>query len=106
MCNDRKSEKHHYVPQFLLKEFCIPSQKQIHVYDKLEKRAFKSNIKDIAAETNFYAVKKPQHEVNLENFMTSIEIDSSKAIQKLLKEKTFKTLRVLTKDSLRCKMQN
>lgn len=92
MRNDQKSEKHHYVPQFLLREFCIPYQKQIYVYDKLEKKVFKSNIKNIASETNFYAAKTPSYEINLESFMTSIEADTSKAIQKLLKEKALQTL--------------
>ena len=50
-------ELQHYVPRFLLKNFAKGKKPQIFVYDKSNDKQFKTNIKNIAAETGFYDIK-------------------------------------------------
>lgn len=44
--------KQHYVPQFYLEKFGTP----IHCFDKIDKRTFSTNTKQIAFETDFYGI--------------------------------------------------
>jgi len=48
------AKNEHYVPQFILKNFTVGNGKQIYVFDKHDEKSFKTNIRNIAAETGFY----------------------------------------------------
>lgn len=50
-------KNHHYVPQFLLKNFCFGKKKKVWVYDKKTDKEFETNIRNIASETKFYELK-------------------------------------------------
>ena len=48
------AKNQHYVPQFILRNFTVGDGKQIHVFDKQDEKSFRTNIRNIAAETGFY----------------------------------------------------
>ena len=50
------SKKHHYVPRFYLKNFCIDNIEKIYCYDKLKDKSFIVKIEDIAQENLFYGI--------------------------------------------------
>jgi Protein of unknown function (DUF4238) len=50
------SKKHHYVPRFHLKNFCIDNIEKIYCYDKLKDKSFIVKIEDIAQENLFYGI--------------------------------------------------
>lgn len=55
MANIRKTKKQHYVPRCYLKRWTNDNQ-QIHVFDKLNKKEWISNINDVASERFFYDI--------------------------------------------------
>ncbi len=50
--NPRKNQ--HYVPQYYLKEWCIPNTNQVYIYDKKKEEKRISSIEKIASENYFY----------------------------------------------------
>lgn len=49
-------KKHHYVPQFLLREFLPPNEDQLFVYDTKNEKIRPQKTKEIACESNFYSI--------------------------------------------------
>ncbi|MFO8164009.1 MAG: DUF4238 domain-containing protein [Desulfatiglandales bacterium] len=54
----------HYVPQYYLKGFSQNNGKSIWVYDKVEKRKFTTQIKNVGNITNFYSEEVEQYLAN------------------------------------------
>jgi hypothetical protein len=75
----------HYVPQFLLKPFCIKGSSQIWVYDKTNDKIFQRSIKNVASEDGFYNFNIDGEEHSLEKFMHKIETSSAPIIRKIIK---------------------
>jgi|SRR5581483_3606080 len=48
------STDQHYVPQFLLRGFSSGKRKQLYVFDKALGRVFRSSVRNLACERNFY----------------------------------------------------
>jgi hypothetical protein len=46
---------HHYVPQFLLRGFASTKRKQVYVFDKSNDNEFRSSVRNLACERDFYA---------------------------------------------------
>ncbi len=94
---NRNGENQHYVPRFLLKNFCPPlgNKETIDVFDKRELRLFKANISKIAAEIDFNVINTLGHRVSLENGYTAIENVAAPLVAKL---RTARTLTVLTSE--------
>jgi len=65
-------KNHHYVPQFLLKNFCNDA-KAVHVFDKHEQRQFAANVRNIASENYFYDLNIDDSIISLEKYITEIE---------------------------------
>lgn len=78
----------HYVPQFILKNFCIDNTSQVFVFDKKQKRIFKTNIKNVAAENGFYDINIFDSKVSIEEGMGELETTGSKVIKKILDNET------------------
>lgn len=76
----------HYVPQFILKNFCIGNTAQIFVFDKLNGKVFKSNIKNVAAEKSFYDLQIKGISVTLELGLSNLEGESSTILNKIKKD--------------------
>jgi hypothetical protein len=45
---------HHYVPQFLLRGFASDKRKQVYVFDKSNDNEFRSSVRNLACERDFY----------------------------------------------------
>lgn len=56
---NKEPKRHHYVPRTYLSHFALKNRNeyQIHVMDKKTKNIFKTNIKNIAVEKDFYTVE-------------------------------------------------
>lgn len=81
-------ELQHYVPRFLLKNFTKGKKPQIFVYDKSNDKQFKTNIKNIAAETGFYDIEIEGGEFTLEPGLSHLESNTSGIINKIVKERS------------------
>lgn len=87
----------HYVPQFMLRNFKTVHDKkaQIFVLDKVRKKLYLSNIRNIAAERYFYNLDIDGEAVTFEDFFANLESETKVIIDKII---TSKKLSVLTDD--------
>lgn len=76
----------HYVPRFILKQFCEKND-QIWVFDKHKGIKFKTNIKNIAAENGFYDFEISGQKATLELSISEIEGQASEVLRKIVKNK-------------------
>lgn len=44
----------HYVPRFLLRNFCVGAKSQLWAYDKSTGKSFKTAVENVAGERDFY----------------------------------------------------
>lgn len=86
MSNDGIAKNQHYVPQFILKRFCTGKKPQIWVFDKHKDRSFKTNIRNIAAETSFYDIDLDNISATLEIGLSELEGKVSPIIKHILKK--------------------
>ncbi|EDP99388.1 DUF4238 domain-containing protein [Shewanella benthica] len=98
---DRKNtaKRQHYVPRLLLKRFA-DSKELIWVFDKWEKRVFKSSIKGVAAETYYYNFEVSGVEYSLEDKLTEYESKASKIIDSIVDNNSLSNLTEEDKYSL------
>lgn len=78
---------HHYVPQFLLRGFASPKRKQVYVFDKSDGREFRSSVRNLACERDFY-------DSRLDEWLRKLEETCAPIIQSV---RTKRTLRHLQK---------
>ena len=110
--NNTNPKNQHYVPRVYLKNFSIKIKKEysLYVYKKDDNNIFKTNIKNIAAEKDFYTVNnKKDNEgkeidpYKYENIYSSIESELNKTLQEINQKNNFlcneKTLK-LTDDNI------
>src|ERR1039457_907549 len=45
---------HHYIPQFLLRGFASAKRKQVYVFDKSNDNEFRSSVRNLACQRDFY----------------------------------------------------
>lgn len=64
---------HHYVPQFLLKHFGNGKKDQVWVFDKVTKRSFSTNAKNVASESRFYDFNVGEDKVSIEPLLSTFE---------------------------------
>ena len=70
------ARNHHYVPQFYLKGFSDPNlqNEQLHVIDKVDRRHFVTNPRNIASQRDFNRINLPDHSINeVEEHLAQIE---------------------------------
>lgn len=85
----------HYVSQFYLRNFAIKHKKGslIYCFDKVTRKTFRPNVKNIAHQTGFYDFKTSQGEdVSVEFMFSDVETKTQIAIQNILDESTTKAL--------------
>jgi|SRR3982751_5975185 hypothetical protein len=65
----------HYVPDFLLRNFCAPTAKgrKVFVFDKVSRASFPTNTKNIVCESKFYDFEHEGSEYSLEPTLSNIE---------------------------------
>ncbi len=70
------ARNHHYVPQFYLRGFSDPNLKneQLHVIDKVDRRRFVTNPRNIASQRDFNRINLPDYSPNeVEKRLAQIE---------------------------------
>lgn len=90
----------HYVPQFILKNFCSNKQEQIYVFDKQTEKIFSTHIKNVAAENGFYNFKHGEIVFSAEKNLGNLEAASAKLISKINDEETLKNISTTEKIDL------
>lgn len=74
----------HYVPQSVLKRFCDEDD-QLFVFDKWERRVFRTNPRNVAAEHAFYEVEGPDGQrLSLEEPLGGLEGQAAAVISEIL----------------------
>jgi hypothetical protein len=76
---------HHYVPQFLLKHFGNGKKDQVWVFDKVTKRSFSTNAKNVASESRFYEFKVGEEKVSLEPWLSTLESGAKPLLSAVLR---------------------
>lgn len=83
-----KPKKHHYVPQFLLRNFCAGDNKKIYVFDKKKINVFSSSTKNIAHENNFYNDDGMGYQESTELKLGGIENQCAPIIERIINEES------------------
>ena len=82
----------HYVPRFLLRNFCVGEEPCLWVYDKKSDKKFKTSVERIAGERGFYEVTVGDVELSLEEGLSRLESESSKVINRIITTKSIGVL--------------
>jgi hypothetical protein len=91
----------HYVPQFLLRNFCKADGATVCCFDKQTGRSFETNTRNVAGEKWFYDLVDGEPDLSLEGPMADLEGASAKIINdKLLKDKTVRSLSAKDRDTI------
>lgn len=82
-------KRHHYVPQFYLKNFAN-DKGQIWVYDRQTKKYRQQNVRDTAVQQHYYRIetKDGTHSTEIESFLAELEGNACTAIVKLERGET------------------
>jgi len=94
MVQTNKKENQHYVPQMLLRNFAIAGvkQKQVHVFDKHSQRMFRTSVRNITAEYDFYDFEHDGKSISLEPLFSELEGYAAAAIKKLIDARSVEAL--------------
>ena len=87
----------HYVPQFLLSNFTRGKKPQIYVYDKQTEISYRTNIKNIAAESDLYNLEWQNIVLTLEPSLGHLETNASNVIKTLVREESIRELSLTEK---------
>lgn len=82
----------HYVPQFILANFCIENSSQIFVFDKRREVIFRTHIKNVAAERGFYNFKEGETIVSVESNLSQLESAAANIISKILEKESLASI--------------
>ena len=85
----------HYVPQVYLRNFAIQRKKEFFVccLDKVTRKTFKPNIKNIAHQTGFYNfITQDGEKAAIESFFNEVESNVKFALEKLVEQSTYPVL--------------
>ena len=74
----------HYVPQFLLKNFCHGKKGRLWVFDKQRGRKFSSNVKNIASETKFNDLTLDGVQYTMEPWLSKLESRASRIVKDII----------------------
>lgn len=90
---DGKRERHHYVPQMLLRHFALNpgtdrGSRQVYVLDKSNSRVFPSNVQNVAAAYEFYEVETAAKTINAEHLLSELEGKASLALDKIIADRS------------------
>jgi Protein of unknown function (DUF4238) len=75
---------HHYVPRFLLKNFCTGKKPRLWVFDKARGVAFQANVQKIGGERRFYETTIGEKVLSLESTLALLETHASKVIKRII----------------------
>lgn len=86
------AKNQHYVPQFILRNFTIGDGNQIFVFDKQNEKSFRTNIRNVAAESGFYNFDIDEYQFTIEPWLSELEGQTSEAFEKIIKGKSISNL--------------
>jgi hypothetical protein len=86
------AKNQHYVPQFILRNFTVGDGNQIFVFDKQNEKSFKTNIRNVAAESDFYNFDIDEYQFTIESGLGQLEGQTSEAFEKIIKDKSLSNL--------------
>ena len=81
----------HYVPQFILRNFCFDEQ-HLYCFDKQANKIFSPNVKNVASETFFNDLEDGVPETSLEGVLSRIEDRAAIGIKKAICENSIRIL--------------
>jgi hypothetical protein len=88
------AKKQHYVPKFLLENFCVNNASQLYVYDKSADRIWQSSVRDIASQNKYYDFEFEGHPATLELSLSQMENRAAKIIKRVLSSESLKVLSI------------
>jgi hypothetical protein len=74
----------HYVPQFLLRNFCAGAKPRIWAYDKSTGKSFETNVRNIAGEREFYDLTVGDATLSLEEGLSKLETQAGAVIDRII----------------------
>ena len=92
--------KHHYVPQFLLRNFASEKRETLYAFDKWDSKQFQVAIKDAAAERGYNSFETDEASGCAEEFFTQIETTASPLIQTIVSDRQLPALSPEGRDAL------
>jgi len=78
----------HYVPKFFLREFSSGKNEQIWVYDKHTNKQYQTNVKNVAAQRDFYNYEADGDLRTLEPKLASLESKAKHILQDVLRKQS------------------
>lgn len=82
----------HYVPRFLLKNHATGKKDHLWAFDKQTARTFRSNVRNVAAESNFYDSNFGDVTASLEPALSKVESQARSPIDALCRHKQLRKL--------------
>ena len=74
----------HYVPQFLLRNFCAGAKPKIWAFDKNTGKSFETNVRNIAGEREFYDLSVGDATLSLEEGLSKLETQAGTVIDRII----------------------
>ena len=83
--------KHHYIPQFLLKNFCFDDKGHVYFYDKVSKQISVKSTKDVFVTSRLYedTINNPDDLMRIEKDFSKYENEASQVIKSFLTENLY-----------------
>ncbi len=81
---DQTPKKHHYVPQFILKNFSVGKKRRIYVLDKLRSCVFAAHVRDIGHENYFYRDEISEQDDSTEEKLASLEAKCAPIFEQII----------------------
>jgi hypothetical protein len=74
----------HYVPQFLLRNFCAGEKPKIWAFDKNTGKSFETNVRNVAGEREFYDLSVGDATLSLEEGLSKLETQAGTVIDRII----------------------
>ena len=78
----------HYVPRFLLRNFCTGKKPKLWAYDKSTAKSFETNIQNVAGERDFYEAEIGDRILSLEEGLSAMESKTAAIIDRILAKRS------------------
>jgi hypothetical protein len=92
MAREGIAKVQHYVPEFLLRNFRADKKDQIYVFDKNTERSFRTNVRNVAAESRFYDFEFEGKTLTLETALSQLESQARPLFQRILDDDSLAVL--------------
>jgi|SRR3989442_15657141 len=74
----------HYVPRFLLRNFCAGAKPRIWASDKSTGKSFETTVENVAAERDFYEAKIDDRVLSMEEGLSELAGKASRVIERII----------------------